>query len=99
MKWTIWIKGTDSSRTSLFTNARQNHADPVSWKKQNQNQTKPQMGSPRKACDDKVVINLSAKYAQGIYFKPQIKIGSWAQLSINIFRKEMLHGSKLGILH
>lgn len=32
------------------------------------------MGSPRKACDDKVVINLRAKCAQGIYFKPQIKI-------------------------
>lgn len=60
---------------------------------------KPQMGSPRKACDDKVVINLSAKCAQGIYFKPQIKTGSWAQLSINISRKEMLHGSESGILY
>jgi len=33
----------------------------------------PQMGSPRKACDDKVGINLSAKWAWGIYSKPQIK--------------------------
>lgn len=60
---------------------------------------KPQMGSPRKACDDKVVINLSAKCAQGIYYKPQIKMGSWVQLSINICREEMLHGSKSGILY
>lgn len=58
-----------------------------------------QISSPRKACDDKAVINLSAKSAWGIHYKPQIKMGSQLQLSINVFRKEMLHGSKLGILY
>lgn len=68
-------------------------------KEKNAKQKNSQISSPRKACDDKVVINLSAKCARGIHYKPQIKMGSQLQLSINVFRKEMLHGSKLGILY
>lgn len=66
--------------------------------RKNPNKT-PQKGSPSKACDDKAVINLSAKCAQSTDYEPQIRMGSWLQLNIHIFRKKLLDGAKSGILY